>query len=156
MSHEWKVLRTEHCSQSENIKRQQREGVHRPVGKYVQATFFEPSAIHGMSKAGSVGLGSWRLFARYQPLGRTQSNCTDMACEIQFVIKSHAKKLNLGGSGDGVLSKGYLMDSPGRSVVVRCGGVEHSPASRMSEPTHVAALLALQLCQVHGESHIAG
>ena len=33
---------------------------------------------------------------------------------------------------------------------------EHSPPSRMPEPTHVAVLLAGQLCQVHDESHITG
>ena len=40
-----------------------------------------------------------------------------MAREVPFVIKSHAKELNLGGSGDGVPSKGYLRDSPWSPVV---------------------------------------
>ena len=52
-----------------------------------------------------------------QLLCRTQSNCSDMAREVQFLIKSHTKKLNLGSSGDGGPSKGYLRVSPERSVV---------------------------------------
>ena len=40
-----------------------------------------------------------------------------MGRQVQFVIKSHTKKLDVGGSGDGVPSKGYLSVSLERPVV---------------------------------------
>ena len=80
-----------------------------------------------------------------QPLGRTQSYCSDMAREVQFVIKSHAENLNLGGSGDGVPSKGYLTDSLGRPVVgyaeeLRLGWLKTYP------PLFTAPLQAVKAC----------
>ena len=58
-----------------------------------------------------------------------------MAREVQVVIKSHGKKLNISDSGDP--SKEYLRDIPGRPVVGdACGGVETWLARNVPSTDH--------------------
>ena len=71
-----------------------------------------------------------------------------MARKVQFVIKSHAKKLKLGGSGDGVPSKGYLRDRPGRPVV---GDVEKL---RLCSPETYSPLFTTPLQAVKACGHV--